>query len=417
MEGRTMKNKRIIVIMAIALIIASVNPAKAEKWGPDEFGLSLAYYGCDENGNTNTDKTGSYVLGDYFYFEYDLWIHGAEGKRAVYKINLMVDQGMNAEEIKNFQYFNGSTWADASAFRGTKNDTKPLKTLTGNIMTRFRVRFNKNTTYKIEASCVGENNEFGITSERYIVLENGTYTVSKEGHVEELTTEESATVQPTAKEPSTELKSAFEKGADEKEIEQAILNLKDDNDPQGSTYGLLQLKQKSTKKKSIKIIWKKVKGAKKYVIYGNRCGRTRRYKKITSTKKKTYTYKKLKKGTYYKFMVVAFDQNNKVLTVSKLTHIITKGGKYGNDKAVKTKAKKDTVTLNIGKRFNLKGKEVPQSKKLKVNRHRIVKYESDNPKIAAVNAKGVIRGIVKGKCHVYAYAQNGISRKIKVTIK
>ena len=43
--------------------------------------------------------------------------------------------------------------------------------------------------------------------------------------------------------------------------------------------------------------------------------------------------------------------------------------------------------------------------------------ESSNKKVAVVNRNGVITGKGKGTCYVYAYAQNGIFRKTKVTVK
>ena len=48
--------------------------------------------------------------------------------------------------------------------------------------------------------------------------------------------------------------------------------------------------------------------------------------------------------------------------------------------------------------------------------HRKVMYESSNKKIATVTSKGRIKGIKKGVCYVYAYAQNGVAKKIRVTI-
>ena len=52
-----------------------------------------------------------------------------------------------------------------------------------------------------------------------------------------------------------------------------------------------------------------------------------------------------------------------------------------------------------------------------IKKHRVVKYESSNPKIATVSGKGVVKGKAKGKCNIYAYAQNGVSKTIKVTVK
>jgi hypothetical protein len=71
-----------------------------------------------------------------------------------------------------------------------------------------------------------------------------------------------------------------------------------------------------------------------------------------------------------------------------MIHVATIGGKVGNYKAVKTKAKKNKVEIEDGKSFKLAGKGVPQSKKLKVKAHTRVRYESANNDIAKVTAKG-----------------------------
>ena len=54
---------------------------------------------------------------------------------------------------------------------------------------------------------------------------------------------------------------------------------------------------------------------------------------------------------------------------------------------------------------------------LKVKTHRKVAWESGNIEIAKVNKKGKITGVKKGTCYVYAYAQNGVCARVKVTIK
>lgn len=167
-------------------------------------------------------------------------------------------------------------------------------------------------------------------------------------------------------------------------------------------------------------------GAKKYVVYGNQCGKTKRMQRLTETGKNKLTFKKLtvngktikvKKGTYYKFVVLAIDKNDRVVSTSKVVHVATKGGKVGNHKKVTTKAKKNKVTLKKGKSFKLKAKAVPASKKLKVKNHRAIAYESSDPATASVDKKGVIKAKKKGVCYVFAYAQNGVFQKIKVTVK
>ena len=215
-------------------------------------------------------------------------------------------------------------------------------------------------------------------------------------------------------------------GASAKAAENAILGMKNDADPAGTRFGLLQTRSTKQTKTSVTITWKKVPGAKKYVVYGNQCGKTKRMQRLTETGKNKLTFKKLtvngktikvKKGTYYKFVVLAIDKNDRVVSTSKVVHVATKGGKVGNHKKVTTKAKKNKVTLKKGKSFKLKAKAVPASKKLKVKNHRAIAYESSDPATASVDKKGVIKAKKKGVCYVFAYAQNGVFQKIKVTVK
>lgn len=215
---------------------------------------------------------------------------------------------------------------------------------------------------------------------------------------------------------------ALGEGASEKVAEQFILKFSAENDPAGTVFSAVQLKQAKITKSSIKLSWKKPAGAVRFVVYGNKCGKGNRYVKQTETGGTSVTIKKVSKkkvakGTYYKFIVVALDANGSVVSTSKTVHIATAGGKVGNAKAVTTKAKKNKVSVKVKKTFALKAKAVPASSKLAVKKHRGILYESSNKKIATVNSKGVIKGLKKGTCYVYAYAQNGVCKKIKVTVK
>ena len=223
------------------------------------------------------------------------------------------------------------------------------------------------------------------------------------------------------KKDDPEPKNPYEKGASYSRADKAITKYSSEKDVPGSVYGLLQLKQKKVKKNAIKVSWKKVPGAVKYAYYATNCGVKNKYKKHgittgTSQNYKKILGKKLKKGKYYKFIVIAVDKNNKVVSTSKTVHVATKGGKVTNDTGVKTKAKKNKVSIKVKKTFKLKAKE-KKPKKGKVKRHRKIKYESLNAKVASVNGKGVINGVKKGKTTVFAYAQNGVCAKIKVTVK
>ena len=207
-------------------------------------------------------------------------------------------------------------------------------------------------------------------------------------------------------------------GASAKAVEKFLTNRKSDADPAGSEFGKLKLKVKKNKKTSQTLKWSKVKKAARYDVYTNKCGKTNKLKKVASVKgKTTYTAKKLKKGKYYKYLVVAVGSDGKVISSSKIIHMATAGGKVGNHKSVKTKAKNNKVTVKKGKKFKLAGKAIPASSKLKVKKHVEVRYESSNPKVATVSKTGVIKGLMKGKtCYVYVYAQDGVYKKIKVKV-
>ena len=206
--------------------------------------------------------------------------------------------------------------------------------------------------------------------------------------------------------------------ATQEQVINFITGLKSDSDPKGTAFYKFPAKQSKVTKNYIKLSWNKVKGAKYYLVFGNKCGSKNSYVYIGKTGSTSFTQKKLKKGTYYKYLVSAFDANGKHIATSRTMHIVTKGGKYCNYKGVTTKAKKDKVTLEKkGKTFKLGAKSVKENAKMKVSNHRPIRYESSNKKIATVDTKGKITAKKKGTCYVYAYAQNGIYKKIKVTVK
>lgn len=193
---------------------------------------------------------------------------------------------------------------------------------------------------------------------------------------------------------------------------------KGDGDYKGSNFGLLRAQTTQLKKNSVTIKWNKVKNADGYIVYGAKCGAKSKYKvlKVVSAKTTSYTHKKLKKGTYYKYNVVAFKYVNGVkvtLAASKKIHATTQGGKYGVAKSVKLN--KSKATIKKGKTFKIKASEIKKDKKIK--KHRAICYESSNTKIATVDSKGKIKAKKKGKCTIYVYAQNGVYKTVKVTVK
>ena len=189
-----------------------------------------------------------------------------------------------------------------------------------------------------------------------------------------------------------------------------ILSMPNDNDLKISNFGRLQARQKRARNKQLTIQWRKYPGASSYTVYGARCGK--KIKKLKTVKGNTYTQKKLKKGTYYKYIVVA-NGGGKALAVSKMIHIATSGGRNGN--VTKLKVNKKALNLKAGKSAKLKVKVLKKTGK--VRNHRKNLFESSDTAVATVNKQGKVTAIGKGKCVIYCYAQNGIFKKVKVTVK
>ena len=172
------------------------------------------------------------------------------------------------------------------------------------------------------------------------------------------------------------------------------------------TYYKLKARASKSTNTSIKLNWSKIKSADGYLIYGNRCGTKNEYKLIKTISKNTttsFTQKKLKKGIYYRYMVVAYknvDGKKRAIVASKPIYATTTGGKYGNPKSVKVT--KSTITIKKGKTARISATTVKEKKNFKT--YRKLSYETSNKKIAIVSSKGVIKGIKKGTCCVYVYA-------------
>ena len=200
----------------------------------------------------------------------------------------------------------------------------------------------------------------------------------------------------------------------------------DSSDPKGTDFGKLTAQATKRTNTALTLKWTKQKKADGYLIYGNKCGKGNKMKLVKTIKKNStvkWTQKKLKKGTYYKYMVVAYKNVNgekMPIAASVVIHVPTKSGKVTVAKSLTVKQGKKVVsklTVKKGKSVTVKVTENKEEKKLKIKTHRKVKFESSDPKIATVNAKGKITGKKKGKATVWAYAQNGIFKAVKVTVK
>ena len=172
---------------------------------------------------------------------------------------------------------------------------------------------------------------------------------------------------------------------------------------------MLQLK---SQKKSMVLKWNKIKGADTYKIYGAKCGNSYKLLKTVSSKNLTWTNRKLKKGTHYKYYIVAISNGQKLAT-SPRTHAVTKGGRYGY--AQKITVNKTALKLRTGKTKRIKASVTNSS--TYVQKHvATVRYLSSNPSVATVSKAGVVRAKKKGNCTIYCYTSNGLFKKVKVTV-
>lgn len=202
----------------------------------------------------------------------------------------------------------------------------------------------------------------------------------------------------------------------------AIEALPDDEDPAGTDFAKLTARAVKRGKTTMRLQWKTLPDADGYLIYTNKCGKTKKYKlkkTVTNGKTNKWNRKKLQKQRYYKHIVVAYklvgDQKLPI-AASVTVHCTTKAKKNTIAKGVKVNKKK--ITVAVGGTVKLKGKEIKQEKRKIIQRHRAVRYESLNPAVATVEKKtGKITGVSAGTTTIYAYAQNGVYKKIPVTVQ
>lgn len=173
----------------------------------------------------------------------------------------------------------------------------------------------------------------------------------------------------------------------------------------------------SVKKNSITLKWSKTKDADGYMIYGAKCGSS--YKLLKTVKGSTakWTHKKLKSGTYYKYYVMGYKLvDGKKVTISKTVriHVATPGRGFGYVR--KLQLNRSKVTLKPGKSAAIKAKLLYSDGCID-NHVAIIRHYSSNSRVATVNSKGVIKAKRKGTCTIYYYAQNGLCKKVKVTVK
>ena len=203
------------------------------------------------------------------------------------------------------------------------------------------------------------------------------------------------------------------------ETQKAITTVNTDKgDVKGSTFAALKAKATGGKK-SVTVSWSKVKGVSGYMVYGAQCGKKMKLLKTLPASSKSYKATKLGKGKYYKYIVVAYKViygEKRTVATSVSVHACTNGDRYKNPSGVGIR--KTKVTVKKGKTSSLKPTLKTKGKGVLKTHIAKFRYESSNPQVATVTKKGKVKGIRKGKsCYIYIYAQNGMYKRVKVTVK
>lgn len=208
-----------------------------------------------------------------------------------------------------------------------------------------------------------------------------------------------------------------------KDIEKVIQTLTGKAEVPDSSFRILRARAARTRKMNIQLKWRSVPGASGYLIYGGqRVGVLQKLENIKNGSTVTYTHSGLIPNMYYRYVVVAYQnvgsgkEDLRVLSCSPVIIAATLGGKYRNTQSVKLGAKK--INLQKGQKQKLGASVVSKESKGKKYRNFLkIRYESANPAVARVNRNGRIKAVGKGKCYVYAYAQDGIFARVKVIVK
>ena len=174
-------------------------------------------------------------------------------------------------------------------------------------------------------------------------------------------------------------------------------------------------------KNSITLSWKKYAGATGYDVYWSYCDGRINYKKVGTVKsgKLSMSHKKLKKDHEYKYFIAAYKmvEGRKIyIARSNNVHVALKQASTTNVASIKVN--RTEITLSAGKTFQLKcSLKAEDSRKDLVSHTNPFRYYTTNSKVATVNKDGVIKAKGKGVCTIYILANNGVYKKVTVTVK
>ncbi len=190
------------------------------------------------------------------------------------------------------------------------------------------------------------------------------------------------------------------------------------------TPDLLVARATASGNNAARITWNGTKGAQRYVIYLSKCDGKDGIKEIKKVSGKTRSWSKsgLKKNESYKFKVVAQKKKNgKYVTFrsSRSGHFVTGDvkGNMTNAKSLTLNRTNVTLKKNGSMTISAKVTKVKAGKKHMTGHVDLLRYTSNDPSVADVNAKGRITAKKAGVAKIYVQTINGMWKVVTVTVK
>ena len=118
------------------------------------------------------------------------------------------------------------------------------------------------------------------------------------------------------------------------------------------------------------------------------------------------------------------DGRKTYIRTSPAVHAYTSGYTKTHTNARSVTVEKTKVLLTVGKasdntfRIRAEVRKLKNGKKLMSKKHAPkLRYLSSDKRIATVSKSGKITAKSKGKCRIYVYAVNGVSKTVNVTVR
>ena len=193
--------------------------------------------------------------------------------------------------------------------------------------------------------------------------------------------------------------------------------------------GTLVAKMVSKGSNSLAISWSKVKGADGYDIFFSRCNHDGlklsplKVKSLKGNDVFKWTKGKLEPHKAHKAYVKAYVMENgkkRYVRTSLRVHAFTSGGTASRTNAKSIMVKKSQVKIRVGKSYRVnkvKITKLDKSKALMRGHVPRLRFKTLNKKVATVSKTGVIKARSKGTCFIYVFAHDGVSKRIKVTVR